>query len=209
MNVYMTEEEQLEKIRDWFKQYGLTVIISVFLAIFISLGWSYWLKKKETSLINGSNLYEELLEQVSRQDINSAKASAETLIESYDSTPYAAMAGLFLAKIDIEAGQLQDAEKQLFWVIDNAKDKGIKNIAIIRAARVLISENKAAQATDLLQRVKDKAFFSVAEAVKGDAYLSLNQKNEAKSSYEASLAAYGTQKNPNVAMVQMKLNSIS
>ncbi len=31
MNVYMTEEEQLQQIRDWLKQYGPTILMSVFM----------------------------------------------------------------------------------------------------------------------------------------------------------------------------------
>ncbi len=127
---------------------------------------------------------------------------------NYPSSPYATLAALTVAKIDIQQNQLADAEKQLFWAIDHANDKATKNLTIIRLARVMIEENKANQAADILERIKDKSFLPLVFATKGDAYVALKQIPEAKEAYQNALNAFTDDKDPNKALVQMKLNNL-
>src|SRR3990172_11137982 len=72
-------------------------------------------------------------------------AKRESLINEYSATPYAGMAGLMLARLDFEAGDVAKARERLQWVLEHADDAAVKHAARLRLARIhLGSGNKEA-----------------------------------------------------------------
>jgi predicted negative regulator of RcsB-dependent stress response len=208
MNVYMTEEEQLQQIREWLKSYGPTLIGSIIFALVVSFGWRYWQTQHETMLLNASTTYENMLVTLTEKDEPQTQILAQQVIQKYPSSPYASLAALVLANLDISKGQLGDAEKQMFWVIEHTKDSAVKNITIMRLARLFITENKPNQAIDILTRIKTKTFAAGVDSIKGDAYLAQNEINSARNAYRSALLAFGPGNNPNKTLVQMKLSNL-
>lgn len=212
MNVYMTEEEQLQRIREWFKQYGLTILVSIIVAIVSTIGWKIWQNQHETMLMRASVNYEALLISMSNHDADTATKQAQLIIQEYPRSPYATLAAFIQAKIAIQKNDLAGAEKQLFWAVENAPNKPLKDIAVIRLARILIAEGKANQAIDFTMRVKEKAFYPLMMDVRGDGFVALKQIPEARNAYELALKGYSEnpelKQNPNYQLVSMKLNSL-
>src|SRR5579871_4833416 len=95
MNVYMNEQEQIQIIKDWWKKYGLSVIIGVILALAISWGWRYWQQHQQQTAEQASALFEQML--VLSTNHQPFAAAADQLIKNYPRTPYAALANLTLA----------------------------------------------------------------------------------------------------------------
>lgn len=212
MNVYMTEEEQLQRIREWFKQYGLTIFISIIVAITASIGWRLWQSQHETMLMRASVTYESMLISISNHDSANAMKQAQFIVQQYPHSPYAALAAFMQAKIEIEQNNYANAEKTLFWAVDNAPNKPIKNIAILRLARLLIADGKANQAIDLTMRIRDKSFYPLVMAIRGDGFTALQEIGEARDAYEKALAAFTENpslvNNPIYQLIKMKLNSL-
>lgn len=207
MNVYMTEEEQLEKIRQWFKTYGGVLVFSILFAIVVSFGWNYWRQKQERMYEQASSLFEQVQINVLGQNQEDIQSMSQRIQTEYPGSPYASLAALELAKIAIGNNQLADAEKELFWVVNHTDDTALQNIATIRLARVLIAEQKAPQALDLLKRVKNKEYQSLAETIRADAYLSLNEKNLAADSYQKAVQLMDDS-GANSSIAQMKLSNL-
>ncbi len=61
MEIYDTEEEQVEALKRWWKANGTAIIAGVVVAIAIVLSWKYWTNYKADLTIEGANLYAELL----------------------------------------------------------------------------------------------------------------------------------------------------
>ena len=51
---YFNEEEQLEVLKRYWKEYGFVCIIAVVLAISVSFGWRYYQKQKAISARHAS-----------------------------------------------------------------------------------------------------------------------------------------------------------
>jgi predicted negative regulator of RcsB-dependent stress response len=186
-SIYLTEEEQLKKIREWITQYGPTILLSIALAFAISFGWRYWRGHEEQLYHQASTGYEEMVMNVIHEDHEKAKLQADYIKSKFPNTPYAMMAAFTLARLAVNANQLGEAEKQLRWIIDNTQSESLKQIASIRAARVLNAENKPKDALALLDNIKKAPYLASALMVKGDAWAALGDRLAAKNAYQQAL----------------------
>ena len=206
MNVYMSEQEQLQAIRNWLKKYGPSVIIGIVIAFVASFGWRYWLQHQLQQRSQASMFYEQMLLNQSSHQNQQATQFGNELMQKYQQTPYAVLAGLTLANQAVEQGDLTLAAKNLQWVIENAHDKAIQVIAKLRQARILLAQNKPQDALKLLNTINDKNFLPEIAIVKGDAFIALGDKTSARAVYQQALNTLP----PNAtikSMVKMKLDA--
>ncbi len=108
MSAY-SEQEELENLKSWWKNYGNAVIFGVLLGVAILVGMRYWGQHKEERLQSASVLYEQLMQEFRAQKPDAVRKTGESLINDYSSTPYAGMAGLMLARLDYIVGDLAAA----------------------------------------------------------------------------------------------------
>ena len=111
------------------------------------------------------------------------------LVMEHGSSPYATLAALAMAKIKIEAGELNDAQAQLRWVLDNSKSGIFRDTARLRLARVLIAMEDLDAAEALLQEpASGDAFDPLYTEVKGDVNVARGDIGAAHSAYQQALA---------------------
>lgn len=207
MNVYASDQEQIQLIRDWWKKYGSSVILGLTIAIVGSFGWRYWQQHTTARAQQASALYEQMLAMQMTHQQPQFNLVANNLIKNYTSTPYATLAGLMQADNAISQQDLSIATQKLQWVSQHAKDNKLKQIATIRLARVLLAQNQPQQALQVLQKVHDKSFMSAVNIVKGDALVATGDKNAARIAYQNALD--NLPENATIRpLVQMKLNDL-
>ena len=208
MTDYITEQEQVEQLKKWVKEYGLTILAGIVLAFIIISGWRYYQRHHNKVLIHASNVYDEMLSLRSQNNPEGTVVQAKKLLSHYANTPYAQMAALMLARDAVLKKNYSEAINQLTWVVDHSKDTSIREMARIRTARILIAEKKLQAALDVLSNVKDKSFSGLADEVRGDAYLAMNNSIAAKNAYQTAL-----QELPNAEVIrpilQMKFDNLN
>jgi len=185
---YLTEQEQIQQLKTWLKQYGPTVIAGIILAALFSFGWRLWQHHRNNVIIHASAIYDQMLSARAQNNAGESVIQAKKLLSRYANTPYAEMAALMLAREAVLNKNYDEAISQLNWVVDHAHTKAIRQIARIREARIFIAQQKPAEAIKLLKNVSDKAFSGLIDEVKGDAFLAMNDKASARKSYEQALA---------------------
>lgn len=206
MDIYTTDDEQVEKIKKWLKEYAPTVIISILIVVVASFGWRYWMGRVDNVRAEASNSYEQLLSNAINNTPD-VQSQAKNVIKKYEHTPYSKLAALLLAKLYVQSGNMAGAEKELNWVIKNGDTNSIQQIARNRLARLLIAENKAKQAIKLLKTVNDKAYMTAVDAILGDAYVATGNTEKARQSYQAALAILPAV-DDNRPLLEMKLNDL-
>lgn len=93
--------------------------------------------------------------------------------------------GLFLkCKRAVEQNHLPLALDQLQWVMKNAIVSDLKQLARLRASRILLAENRPKAALNLLQTVDDQAYQPLVGEIKGDIYAAMGNRESAKQFYE-------------------------
>jgi len=181
------EQEELEKLKAWWKNYGNALIFGVLLGAAALFGYRYWTQYQEQRLQDASALYNQLILEMPNKKTDAARKTGESLVNGYSATPYAGMAGLLLARLDIEAGDAKTARAHLQWVIDHAKDTATISAARLRLARLLIGSGEKDAALALLD-VKDQAGFEGEyEELRGDIYAAQGKRDEARAAYGEAL----------------------
>lgn len=207
MSTY-SETEQIEQIKRLWLEYGTAIIVGVLIALIAGFSWRYWQQRHEQMLAHVSLRYEQLLTNVVNGNTAAVEAQANRLISRYPHTPYTQLAALQLARQDIYQDRLDDAEKKLNWVMEHGDSAPLRQIARIRAARVLLAENQAQQALDLLKRSDDKAYDPFVWEVRGDIMVAMNKPADARVAYQqalASLPGFGAMQ----PLLLMKLSDLS
>lgn len=180
----MSNKEQAQIVKTWWKEYGIYILSTVIFFIVVNIGWKFWKRYNQYHQANASVLYMQMITAGDSQQTEEKKLFAEKLVNDYSKSIYGSFAGLTLAKDAVEAGDLQEAEKNLQLVIKKSPDKDVKQIARIRAARVLIAMDKPKEALDLLNTVNDKNYEGEVSEVFGDGLLALGRTDEAQKAYQ-------------------------
>lgn len=182
----MTEQEQIEILKTWVKQYSLVILVGVLIAVAAISGWRYWQQRQQNTLSHASAIYDEMLAARAQND-NTALVHAKKLFEHYPQTTYGQMAAFMLARADILKKNYPDAEKQLNWVLDHSKIHSMRQIARLRLARLQIAIQKPNDALNELKTIEDESFTGLIDEVRGDAYLALKDTSHARESYKQAL----------------------
>ncbi len=204
MDVYLSEQEQIQKIKDWWKKYGTSVLVALVVFAGATFGWRYWHKYETKKSEAASVIYEQMMSSDLSNNDNDFQLYAQHLIKDYKHTPYASLAALMQAGEAVENKKLDAAQTSLQWVIDNSGNKSFREIARIRKARVLVSLNQPQQALQILQKTDDASYQSLADEVTGDAYLLMNKKDKALKAYQNAIK--NSTAGINTAILTMKVN---
>lgn len=207
MTAYLTEQEQIDLLKQWIKQYALSIITGILIAALAITGWRYWQQKQAKIESHASAVFDEMLTYRDRNNLTATTVQAQKLLRHYPKTVYGQMAALILAREAVRQKDYAGAEKHLQWVLDHAKVASLKQIARLRLARLMLIQGKAQQALSILHKVEDKTFNGLTNEIRGDAYLTLNQVDSARQSYRQALNEL-----PNAEMIrpllQMKYDNL-
>ncbi len=208
MNVYTTEDEQIETLKRWLKEYGPTVLTTLFVVLILSFGWRYYQGHKELSRAKASVAYEQLLMNVMNNEKDQAKVRAQYIIKNFSGTPYAKLAGLIMARQDVISDNYKNAQEQLQWVVKHADSQSVKSVARLRLARVLLSQQQASAALKQVDAIKENSYMAAAMAVKGDIYVAKKDDTKARAAYGQALKLLANN-DINRPLLEMKYNQLA
>lgn len=184
---YLTEQEQIELLKSWIKQYSRVILLGVLLAILCISGWRFWQQRELKITTRASSIYDEMLTARAQNDIAATAAQAEKLTERYRKTVYGDIASLMLARKAVNNKEYKKAVELLSHVMKNAHMQGVRQIARLRLARVYLTLETPDKSLDVLKKIDDKTFIGLVEEVRGDAYLLMKNTALARQSYQSAL----------------------
>lgn len=205
-----TEEEQLAQIKEWWQRNGKPLLTGGALALVLVLGWQYWQQHQVNNAQNASALYQQLLDvslDPSRTDAAEVARLGNLLKKEFAGTHYAQYGSLFVAKVAVEGGRLDEAADELQGVVDKPADETLGELARQRLARVLAAQDKAEQALKLLEGEADKAFAASREELRGDLLVQLGRTDEAHAAYSKAKAALSEE--AAIGGLQLKLDDLA
>lgn len=216
MSVHLTEEEQLEVLKRWWKDYGKFVVIAVLIAVAGYFTWTAWQDQQRAKAETASAVYEDLLQLVDLQPGQSLEAAdratvqhlAKQLKEDDSNSLYAHNAAFFLAKIALAEGDLDKAVDELNWVLNNKPELATEHLANLRLARVLLAKGNHDEALALVQNPPATGFAAEYAEVYGDILTAKGDLDAARTAYEKALAATTPQEQERLMLLQMKLDDL-
>ena len=201
------EQESVDAIKAWWKQYGKLVIALIVLIIGAAGGFEAWRYYQDSQASKASQLYSELQQAATSNDKEKVMGHAKELQEKYHSAGYAVMAGLTAARLSFVSGDMANAKSQLQWVIDHALDPESKDLATLRLARLHFGEKDYSGVMKLLDSQRNESFTSLYLDLKGDVFLAQGKIAEAQMAYQAALDKLGKESNYR-SVIRIKLDSL-
>ncbi|WP_158601674.1 YfgM family protein [Solilutibacter pythonis] len=197
MDELLNEHEQGERVRSWLQRNALSLIGGIGLGLGLIYGWQWWQSRQAAESQSQAMAYADFEKQL--------VASPETAAKAYDKigvdTPYAALAGLELAKARVDMGKEAEALALLRKI--KTGDAGIRAVIDQRIARLLVDTGKPAEAVALLGKGSDAAALEIL----GDAQARLGQGSLAKAAYQQALRSL-EEGSPQRQLVELKLAEV-
>jgi len=191
VDIHRSEEEQVEALKRWWDRNGRAVIVGVAVFVALVLGWRGWVQYQQGQSQNASIVYERMLGAAESDQTEKAREHGRTLIGDYAGTPYAGLAGLYLARLAVDEDKLEAAAGHLQWVMDNADMEGMAHAARVRLARVRRGQGQLDAALALVQGEAPAGFDGVFAEARGDILTAQGDTEGARKAYDRALQAYG------------------
>ncbi|MGR5175922.1 YfgM family protein [Vibrio parahaemolyticus] len=182
MELYDSEEQQVEAIKDWWKENGKAVVLGVVVGLGGLFGWRYYQDSITQAQEAASEQYTKAIESIAAKGTD-ASADVQAFIDSSKESEYSVLAALQLAKVQVEAGELDKALVQLQWAQSNTKDAAITPLVTYRIARLMAEtgNNDGAQAE--LSKISDKAWAGRVAELRGDIAIREGNRDAAYTAY--------------------------
>ena len=134
-----TEEEQVEAIKNWWKENGKQTMVALVVVLGGWFGYQGYQGQQQAAGEAASVVYQEMLslqDSESEEDKGRRAVLLDQLQSEYGSTVYAQFSGLFKAKDAVDAGDLAAAAAELEVVKSETSDDALRHLATVRLARV-------------------------------------------------------------------------
>jgi predicted negative regulator of RcsB-dependent stress response len=183
----LEEQEQLDAIKGWWNDNGKLVILAL-VAVVVGLaafqGWRYYRAQQSE---RAAALFQQLEGAERANDPKRVREIAAQVRDKQGSTQYAALAALSAAKASVSTGEIEDAKRNLEWVVERAKDEDLKDVARLRLAGVLLDEKKYDDALKVLSVKTGEAYAGLYADLRGDVLAAAGKPAEARAAYRAAL----------------------
>jgi len=192
MSAYLDEEEQVEALKNWWKENGRSVIAGAVLGLAAIFGWQGWQGWQRGQAEAASVLYEQMAGRLQAGDMAAAQSAGKRLLGEFPDSIYASFAAMKLAGAAYEKGKGDAAVENLQWVAAHAADPLIGDLARVRLVRVLLDSGKQERAERVLTEVQQDFMPAVVAELRGDIARAKGDTAAARQAYEAAMRAGAT-----------------
>ena len=198
------EEQEINQLKDWWKENGKTIIVAFILGVGGMFGWRYWQAHQAEQIAQASAQYDALIYSA-QQDEQAKKANIEQFVQANSKTAYAVFALLDEAKKATEKQDFAAAEVNLNQALTQSQDEVLTSIVALRLSSVQFQLGQLDNALTTLNQVKGESFNARKAILTGDIQIAKGDKVAAKNSFEQAQQS-GTQLEQQMA--KMKLNNL-
>ncbi len=184
----LEEQEQLDRVKHFWKQYGglITWALVLLLAVYAGYnGWQYWQRKQA---VQATALYEELERVAASGDAARLDRVLADMRERFGRTLQAQQAGLLAASVHAAAGRTDAARAALQWVAEQGADEAYRALARLRLAGLLLDAKAYGDALKLLDQDYPPEFAALVADRRGDVLLAQGRRDEAAALYQKAWA---------------------
>jgi predicted negative regulator of RcsB-dependent stress response len=203
VELYDSEEQQVEAIKDWWKENGKAVIFGAVIGVGGLLGWRYYQDSVVEAREAASESYTSVISALDTKGVD-AQSDIQAFIDANKGAEYSVLAAMQLAKAQVQSGDLAAALEQLEWAKSATKDAALAPLLTYRVARIKAEQGEFDAALTDLEAMTDESWKGRVAELRGDISLRKGDTNAAYSAYsEAQQAADASQ------TLQIKLDDLA
>lgn len=204
MEVYTSENEQVDALRRFLIENGKALAVGIVLGIGALVGWRFWQNHQSDGAMTSSIAYQQASEALAKGDAPGVLAAEKFSGENKNS--YGVLSSLQLARYHADKGEFAQAETQLRTALTQTKDVDLQALTALRLARVQVQQSKADDALKTLDTITQAGWAAMVADVRGDALVNKGDNTAARDAYDKGVAANPPQALQ--ALLRMKLNNL-
>ncbi|MEZ9537041.1 YfgM family protein [Shewanella sp. 10N.286.51.B8] len=203
MEIYSTEEQQVDAIKQFWKDYGSSIIVGAVVGLGGLYGWNYYSDVKVEKSEAASEAFQRI---TANSDSSAVQAAIAEFGAQHDQKGYQALLELMSAKAAVDAGELDKAEAAFTKIIAAKPGAALESLATLRLSRVQAEQGNIGTAIATLEQITDEAFNAQRDELKGDLLVRQGDMDSARSAYQAAVDNGGSLTSP---ALQMKLDNLN
>ena len=186
--IHIAQDDDTEKLREWWKRNGVGIIAGIILGVGGVGGIQGWRMYQDHQGEKASVLYEQMLAADVVDDQAAVIDAATVLIENHQSSGYADLARLMLARQFLYAEDVAAARTALNELLAESKDPVMRQVARVRLAVIALQAGDVDQVRALAEASAAEGFVSQFQELLGDALMATGDLKAAQIAYEKALA---------------------
>lgn len=201
---FLSDEEQVERLRRWWSENGLGLIAAVVLAVGGVVGWRWYQDWSAERAAAAADSYAAYLE--ARAVGEDATALFDAIATEHEGTAYHVFALFFEAKDALAEMDLDGAVLRLTESVALADEEVLKDAARLRLARVLYEMDSPAAALVQLGAVQSAGYEDDVAELMGDIHFHQGELGSAREAYRVAFEA--AEAGPRREVLELKLRSV-
>lgn len=186
---YETEEQQVDAIKNWWKENGNTLIIAAIVGLAGLWGWRFYNESVITGQEEASQAYSDMLVNFESKGGEAGLDDIRTFIADNQDNNYGVLASLLLAKEAVQKKDFSLAKAQFVQLQSQNKYAPLNAVINLRLARVEAQLGEYEQALKTLTLITEPSFLAKANQVKGAVYLKMGDIEKARSAFQDAVNA--------------------
>lgn len=183
MSEYLSDEERVERLRDWWSRHGLALIAGIVVAVAGVIGWRWYQDYRQDQAEGASREYSEYLTD---RAMGSASEGAADLADAREGTTYHVFALLHEARDAVDSEDWERGAALLAASVEYA-DGLVRDLAAIRLARVQRQLGELDDALEILAGVLSTGSAVEVAELTGDILVQKGDIAGARAAYESAL----------------------
>ncbi len=213
---HLTEEEQIEALKNWWKAYWKSVVIPVVAVVGGYFGWTMWDEQREIQAAEGHKRYQALVEvmettpgaTLSDEKRSEATVLASAIAEEFSGSLYADNANFILARLAVDKKELEEAAGFLQRVVGDGANEAVKLLAKARLARVKLALGDQEGALALVAVSGESEYASLFAEIRGDVLAAQGKADAARTAFEEAMESLPAQEFQRRSILQIKLDGV-
>jgi predicted negative regulator of RcsB-dependent stress response len=179
----LEEQEQLDALKHFWNRWGSLISGLLIVVVLAFAGWNGWQFWQNRQAGYASALYAALKDAVESDNAARVQQSFDDLKGKYGGTTYAAQGALLAGKALIDQGKTAEGKAALAWAAEQARSDGLRAVARLHLAAVLMGEKAYDAAMQQLTWNFPASFAALAADRRGDILMQQGKTSEALVQY--------------------------
>lgn len=186
---YETEEQQVDAIKQWWKDNGNFLVIGAVVGLAGLWGWRFYNESVVEGQEQASQAYNDMLVTYEAQGADADLDKIQAFVTENSGNNYAILASLLLAKEAVVKKDFELAKTQLVQLQSENSYAPLNPLINLRLARVELELGQLIESLSTLALVSEEAFIAKAEQVKGTVYLKQGDVDNARIAFKSAIDA--------------------
>lgn len=208
MEVYSTEEQQVEAIKSFWKENGTQIVLGAALGLGGFSAWNWYVDNQIAEQEAASAQFEEFIKVSQSENVNSESLETElkTFTATHGESGYGVFVQLLAAKQAVTDGKFDLAAANLTTALTITDSVSLQELISLRLARIQSELTQYDSALQTLASVKSEGYVVRVAELTGDIYLAKGNKDKARMSYQSAADNGGLEGNN---LLKMKLDDLA